>query len=114
MIDRVLSQFKSKSDLAIPLGLLLDLGLGAVPFVAPHFGHPLSPSAQYVLILFRYAGKIIFIFGCSMLAMAKGRTPAFGLFGIFSIVGLIPLVILVDRSEGPQAPRGFDPLPPKE
>ena len=65
----------------------------------------------------RLAGYGVFIWGCCMYAMAKGRSPVWGVFGFLNILGLIPLVLLADRCPNPEpAPtqRGFEVLPLKQ
>ena len=52
--------------------------------------------------LIQLVGAGFVIVGLSYYAMAKGRTPAWGLMGILSIVGLIVLACLKDLDKSEQ------------
>ena len=52
--------------------------------------------------LIMLVGVVLIIVGLAYYAMAKGRTPAWGLMGFLSIIGLIVLACLKDLDKSEQ------------
>ena len=94
----MLPQYKAKSNLGIGAGLLLLIGPAALGALLASRGISATPALLRAKFILQLVGYAVFIWGCTMLAMAKGRSPAWGAFGLLSAFGLIPLVLLVDRS----------------
>lgn len=77
--------------LGVP-GLILQIAGGAARV------NPSTETAGTALVVF---GALCLVAGLSMYAVAKGRSPAWGVLGFFSLLGLIGLGLLEDR-----APKG--------
>lgn len=82
----MLPQYKTKTNIFIGVGLLIQLALG----------RELGPLAYLV-------GYGLVLTGCIFYAKAKGYHGAFGLFGLLSIIGLIVLVCLKDKCKDSEA-----------
>ncbi|HXE52308.1 MAG TPA: hypothetical protein VN541_04800 [Tepidisphaeraceae bacterium] len=91
----MLADYKSKANLAIGLAIILFIIAAATSVNAGHSG---SSGLVLAAKLIEIVSGILFIWGCSLYAKAKGYSGYLGLLGFLSLIGLIILVFLPDKS----------------
>lgn len=87
----MLAEYKTKTNVFVGLGFLLQLGGRVMAMQATEPVQALAGLGAVVL------GAVLFIVGCCFYAMAKGYSGALGLLGLLSCLGLIVLVVLPDK-----------------
>jgi hypothetical protein len=90
----MIAEYKSKANKVLIIGFL-------VWFIGNVFKHPLTSGGQYTTlgVLAWWAGVVVFVYGCSLYAKAKGQHWAWGLLGVLSLIGLIILYFLPDKNK---------------
>lgn len=102
----------------------LSLALGVPGLIMQIAGNLMrsNPENASTGLAVAVIGSVLLIVGLALYAMAKGRSPAWGLMGLLSIIGLIVLAMLQDyapsggvRAKGatPRARLGPGDNPPR-
>ena len=84
----MLPEYKTKTNIGIGLGILLQL-LGR--FVTR------NEATALIGLILAIVGLVFFIWGCMNYAAGKGHSKWLGLLGLLSCIGLLILVFLPDR-----------------
>ena len=84
----MLAEYKTKTNIGIGLGILLQL-LGR--FVTR------NEATALIGLMLAIVGLVFFIWGCMNYAAGKGHSKWLGLLGLLSCIGLLILVFLPDR-----------------
>jgi hypothetical protein len=82
----MLAEYKRKTNIGVGLGIIGEI-----------LGRALSNSGSWLGLIISLAGVVLFIWGCTQYAKAKGHSPWFGAFGLLSLIGLLVLFFLSDR-----------------
>lgn len=112
----MIKRYQNLSNLGIGGGLILSVAgrvAVAMQMPTPPATTPGSPLIIMAGGIAALLGLALFVYGCVMYALAKGRSGAWGIFGILSIIGLIVLVCLKDNARDGQVAqaRGFEVNP---
>jgi hypothetical protein len=110
----LIAHYRTKSNIGIGLGLVLQFGSVAMVTMLQHSaGRTMSVATLGLFVMIRLFAIALFIWGCCMYAKAKGRSAGLGAFGLLSLIGLIVLACLKDLCPDgqPQEVQGFDVLP---
>lgn len=83
----MLSQYKSKTNLYIGIGLVLQIARMVV------LGDSLLGLLAWLV------GLVLFVIGCCCYSKGKGHSAAWGLLGLLSIIGLSVLVLFPDKNK---------------
>ena len=83
----MLSQYKSKTNLYIGIGLVLQIAQMVF------FGDSLLGLLSVLV------GWVLFIIGCCCYSKGKGHSAAWGLLGLLSLIGLVLLVMFPDKNK---------------
>ena len=87
----MLAEYKSKTNIGIAIGLILEI-VGNVVRMQ-------MPNLAMVGAIIALVGAVFFIWGCMNYAVGKGYSQFLGLLGLFSCIGLIVLVLLPDKNK---------------
>ena len=86
----MLTQNKTKTNIGVGLGIVLQLAARLIPATTGDAGAILA----LILLL---VGAVFFIWGCMNYAEGKGHSKWLGFLGLLSCIGLIILIFLPDR-----------------
>jgi hypothetical protein len=87
----MLAEYKSKTNIGIAIGLILEI-VGNVIRMQ-------MPNLAMVGAIIALVGAVFFIWGCMNYAVGKGYSKFLGLLGLLSCIGLIVLVLLPDKNK---------------
>ena len=87
----MLAEYKSKTNIGIAIGLILEI-VGNVIRMQ-------MPNLALVGAIIALVGAVFFIWGCMNYAVGKGYSKFLGLLGLLSCIGLVVLVLLPDKNK---------------
>ena len=87
----MLAEYKSKTNIGIAIGLILEI-VGNVVRMQ-------MPNLALVGAIIALVGAVFFIWGCMNYAVGKGYSKFLGLLGLLSCIGLVVLVLLPDKNK---------------
>ena len=85
----MIQEYKTKTNIGVGLGFLLQLGGRLLARMEPQW--------TTVGLVITIVGAIFFIWGCMNYALGKGHSKWLGLLGLLSCIGLLILVLLPDH-----------------
>lgn len=111
----MIKSYKNKANLGLAAGITISL-ISRIVLASGAQSQTAAPGLVQAMVIASFVGTALFVFGCVMYALAKGRSGWWGAFGLLSLIGLIVLVCLKDHArDGYVAEqRGFAPIMPGE
>jgi hypothetical protein len=110
----MVAHYRSKAMAGIWIGFLMQFASLFTFNVMRSDKVAALPEEIIFLVLFRWGGIVLNMWGCAMYAKAKGRSAAYFWMGLFGLIGACAIMRMEDLAPdgvAPDDPRGFDGLP---